>query len=543
MFYFGCFLFVLSIDNQTLIDNSYVIFLVFAEVFRLMFPSGNDLDFKITMESEATPVSEDIPFHILLLGDWSGRENRARLGESESISQPLEIDRDNFDEVLRKFDVRLDLDLDEDGQTILSLRFTELDDFHPDKIFEQISIFSDLRDLRRRLSKSETFEKAANEVRSWFDTGDDENLSQNQTIPQEPVKTYSSSADLLDNILSQPDQPTSSALTQIAEPTELSLLIGKVVKPFLINTDEKEQSRLIAAVDEATSDLMRKILHHPHFKKLESAWRGLYFLIRAVETDSQLKIFLLDITKSELSLNLKSADNSQNFSIYKILENDENWAVVCGNYSFQINVDDIASLIRLAKISNTVNAPFISYLKPETIDNIGFTGILDFSDLIFSKDSPEAKLWNTIRTISEADSIGLLIQRLLIRLPYGADTEPTEKFSFEEFAASAKHNDYLWTNPCFACALLLAHSYSLNRWKMGQSFYLDIEGLPTLIFDEAGASKIMSNSESVMTESLCEDILQSGLMPIISYRDSDKIRLARFQSIAFPNKRLKGKWD
>ena len=507
-----------------------------------MFPSGNDLDFKVTMESEATPISEDIPFHILLLGDWSGRENRAHPEQNESVSQLLEIDRDNFDEVLGKLNVRLDLDLDGDQQNIISLRFIELDDFHPDKIFEQISIFYDLRELRRRLSKSETFEKAANEVRSWFET-DDENLSQNQKQTQESVKTYSSSADLLDNILSQPDQiiPSSSAL--ITEPTELSLLIGKVVKPFLVNIDEKEQSQLIAAVDEATSDLMRKILHHPHFKNLESAWRGLYFLIRAVETDSQLKFFLLDITKSELSLNLKSVDNSRDFSIYKMLENDRNWALVCGNYSFQINVDDIALLIRLAKISNIVNAPFISYLKPETIDNIGFTEISDFSDFVFSKDSPEAKLWNTIRTIPEAESISLLIQRLLIRPPYSEDTEPTEKFSFEEFSASPKHNDYLWTNPCFACALLLAHSYSLNRWAMGQSLYLNIEGLPTLVFDEAGMSKILPGSEFVVTESLFEDILQSGLMPIISYRNSDKIRLARFQSIAFPNKRLKGKWN
>lgn len=537
-----CFVFGLSIDNQTSIDDSYVIFLVFAEVFILMFPSDNDLDFKITMESDAIPFSKDIPFHILLLGDWSGRENRVHPEQCESVSQLFEIDRDNFDEVLGKLNVRLDLEIDGNGQNILSLRFAELDDFHPDKIFEQVSIFSDLRDLRRRLSKSETFEKAANEVRLWFET-DDKNLSQNQTQTQEPAKTYSSPADLLDNILSQPDQITSPAPTQIAESTELNLLISKVVKPFLVNTDENEQSRLIAAVDEATSDLMRKILHHPHFKNLESAWRGLYYLVRAVETDLQLKIFLLDITKSELSLNLKSADNSQNFSIYKILESSGNWALICGNYSFQVNVNDIALLIRLAKISNSINAPFISYLKPKTIDNTSIMEISDFNNLVFPKDSPEANLWNTIRSEPEADSIGLLIQQLLIRMPYGKDTEPTENFSFEEFSTTAKHNDYLWTNPCFACALLLAHSYSVNGWEMGQSLYLEIEGIPSLLFDDAGMSKILPGSEFVMTESLCEDILQSGLMPIISFRNSHKIRLARFQSISFLNNRLKGKWN
>lgn len=508
-----------------------------------MFPTDNNLDFKITMESDATSVSEDVPFHILLLGDWSGRENRTHLEQSESASQLLEIDRDNFDEILRKLNVRLDLDLDGDGQNILSLRFTELDDFHADKIFKQISIFSALRTLRQRLSKFETFEKAANEVRSWFETDDEENLSQDRKQTQEPIKAYSSPADLLDNILSPPDKIISSAFAQTIESTGLSLLISKAVKPFLINIDEKEQSSLIAAVDDATSDLMRKILHHPHFKELESAWRGLYFVVKSVETDSQLKFFLLDLSKSELSLNLKSDDNSQNFSIYEMLENNENLALICGNYSFQINVDDIASLIRLTKISNIIDAPFISYLMPKIVENAGLTEISVFNDLIFSKDSPEAKLWNAIRTFPEADSLGLLIQRLLIRLPYGAETEPTENFSFEEFPAPAKHNDYLWTNPCFACALLLAHSYSLNRWKMGQSLYLNVEGLPTLIFNQAGDSKIFPSSELFMIESLCEDILQLGLMPIISYRNNDKVRLSRFQSIALPNKLLKGKWN
>lgn len=506
-----------------------------------MFPDDESLDFKFTMESEKTLVLEDIPFHILMLGDWSGRENRAYLGQTETIAQFLEIDRDNFEDVLAKLDVRLDLDLDEAGQNNLSLRFSQLDDFHPDKIFEQISIFSDLRDLRQCLSKSETFEKAADEVRSWFETENDEKFSQNPT--QDSEKSFLTTADLLDNILAQPDQTIPSKSVQTIEKTGISLLISKVVKPFLIKTDEKEQSKLIAAVDEATSALMRKILHHPHFKVLESAWRGLYFLVKGAETNSQLKIFLYDITKSELSSNLKSSVNSENFNVYEILENDKNWALICGNYGFQINVDDIAFLIRLAKISNTVTAPFISYLKPETIDNQAITEVSEFKKLIILNDSPEAKLWNTIRTMPESESVGLLTQRLLIRLPYGADTEPTEKFSFEEIFDVGTFGDYLWINPCFVCALLLAQSFSLNYWEMGQDFRQDIVGLPTLVFESDGMHNIFPNSEFVLTESICDKLLQSGLMPIISFRNRDELRLARFQSIAFPNKQLKGKWN
>ena len=71
---------------------------------------------------------------------------------------------------------------------------------------------------------------------------------------------------------------------------------------------------------------------------MESAWRGLYFLVRRVETNSDLKYFIFDISKENLSSNLKSIDNFSDSSFYKfILQNEEtsaeyNWSVVCGNY-------------------------------------------------------------------------------------------------------------------------------------------------------------------------------------------------------------------
>jgi type VI secretion system protein ImpC len=206
-------------------------------------------------------------------------------------------------------------------------------------------------------------------------------------------------------------------------------------------------------------------------------------------------------------------------------------------------VDDISMLIRIAKISNILNAPFVSYLNMEIVDKTSLTGTIRSNNLIFEGNSQEAKLWNTIRSIPEAESIGLLIQQLLIRLPYSAKTEPIEKFSFEEFSDPASHEDYLWTNPSFAFALLLAQSFSLFNWRLEETSFQDIEGLPILLHDDVGKNEIKSSSEFFLTEQLCEDILMLGLMPIISYRNSDTIRPAQIQSISFPRKSLKGKWN
>ncbi|MBW1745109.1 MAG: type VI secretion system contractile sheath large subunit [Deltaproteobacteria bacterium] len=63
---------------------------------------------------------------------------------------------------------------------------------------------------------------------------------------------------------------------------------------------------MLNAVDAATSELMQRILHHADFQTIESAWRGVHFLTSRLETDEQLKLYLLDISKAELAADLGS---------------------------------------------------------------------------------------------------------------------------------------------------------------------------------------------------------------------------------------------
>ena len=126
-----------------------------------MFPSNTDFESEFTFENAAVPLPDEPPFHILVLGDWSGNSSRKGLNER----QPILIDRDNFDDVLKKLNIGLDLVLSGDENSILRLQFAELDDFHPDNLFRNVALFNDLRDVRRRLANSDTFDSAAVEVR------------------------------------------------------------------------------------------------------------------------------------------------------------------------------------------------------------------------------------------------------------------------------------------------------------------------------------------------------------------------------------------
>ena len=112
------------------------------------------------------PDSET-PFRIAILGDFSGRENRAVLDAKLQGRKPVLVDRDNFENVMARLAPELHLPLGGPGGPRIPVRFRELDDFHPDHLYESLKIFQALRDTRDRLNDRSTFDAAAAEVRSW----------------------------------------------------------------------------------------------------------------------------------------------------------------------------------------------------------------------------------------------------------------------------------------------------------------------------------------------------------------------------------------
>src|ERR1035438_10272179 len=101
--------------------------------------------------SPAKPASE-APFCILLLGDFSGRANRG--APAPPSRKPVAIDRDDFDQVMANMGAELHLGEGQHGPR-MALGFQELEDFHPDRIYEKIELFQTLRDRKStRLNSS-----------------------------------------------------------------------------------------------------------------------------------------------------------------------------------------------------------------------------------------------------------------------------------------------------------------------------------------------------------------------------------------------------
>lgn len=487
------------------------------------------------------PTAET-PFRVALLGDFRGRG--AATGGAGEIAgrKPILVDRDNFDDVLSDLAPEIRCRLGGGEGPEVTVRIADLDDFHPDRLYEYLPLFHALRDLRDRLDNPRTFARAAEELLG-------EPLAEMPPAPaRSKPRTHPTGGNLLDQMLEDAVGPAAEGVEAAPPPPEddLQAFIRRVVAPHRVPDEDPRQAELVAQVDEAISEQMRQLLHHPAFQAVESLWRSLFLLVRGTETDNTLRLYILDISRAELEADLAGDRELQDTGLYRLLVDGsvgtpgaDPWALLAGCYSFGPAAGDVDLLSRLGRIARDAGAPWIAAAQPD------FAGLASFQQPPEPPewDPAENEAWTRLRQSPEARFLGLALPRFLTRLPYGRDAESCDSFAFEEMSLPPRHEDYLWGNPAVACTMLLAQSFTAAGWELRPGMHLDIDGLPLHLYREAGTTAAKPCAESVMTERAAARIMDRGIMPVATMKDSAAVRLVRYQSIADPLAALAGRWN
>jgi type VI secretion system protein ImpC len=458
------------------------------------------------------------------------------------------VDRDNIHELPGTLNVALHGPLLGDQAPVITLRFADLDDFHPDRLVSQIDPLRKLSELRHRLNDPATFPQAADEVRAWTQPEQpaEATSAPSYTPLHETGAGSSQTTGLLDKILEQ-------ASTSVADlqPTEWQSYLQSLVKPFLVPKEHPMAQELIGQVDAAMTQILRTLLHHSTFQELEAAWRGLSFVVDRLETDAQLQLHILNLPKRELAADLLDGTDLRTTRLYHLLVEEairtpgaHPWAVVGGVYTFDRTNEDVQLLEQLARISQEAGTSFLAAASPEIAGCPSFGAAPDqdsWQDPAAHQE--EQQRWQRLRQMSAASHVGLSLPRFLLRMPYGQETDAISTCAFEEMSGVPDHEDYCWGNPVFACLLLLGQAFSQDGWQLRPGSIQDIDGLPLHVYqDETGDSLTKPCAEAWLTEKAAEMLLEQGLIPLLSYKNQDRIRLLRSQSVASPLKPLQGQW-
>lgn len=123
---------------------------------------------KYEVETEGAQIEKELPFVVGVLGDFSGDPTQPLPGFGDR--KFVRIDRDNFDEVMRRMTPGLSLEVENtlsDDGTVMPVRlaFNSLDDFEPGAVAQQVPALkkllearNQLRDLMSKADRSENLE-------------------------------------------------------------------------------------------------------------------------------------------------------------------------------------------------------------------------------------------------------------------------------------------------------------------------------------------------------------------------------------------------
>jgi type VI secretion system protein ImpC len=330
------------------------------------------------------------PFVIVVLDDFRGAADDGPPGQRGPLANRrlFDIDRDNFDDVLARFEVRWEATLEGlPGQPAVAmpvrLALRALEDFHPDQLVTQLMPLRALIDMRRGLEDPAHFEAAAAEVLQWAQ----------QPVADMPPRPPMESSDLLERIVDQSNARTEQSSRE-PRSGDLQRFLEHAVRPYLVKVDTDQQARLIEAVDQALSQQVRSVLHHPGFQRLEAAWRSLYWLVNKAETGTQLKIRIIHMTKDEIQQDLAASPVLEESGLARLLlepasvPGSQPATLLIGNYEFAHTREDLALLERLGGIVQQLRAPFVAATSPHLLGCVSFTEMGSASDVMRRLQEP-----------------------------------------------------------------------------------------------------------------------------------------------------------
>jgi type VI secretion system protein ImpC len=322
------------------------------------------------------------------------------------------------------------------------------------------------------------------------------------------------------------------------------VLRGKLVKGDIF----KRLHQAIAWLDKRLTDQVNVIIHHPDFRALEGAWRGLKYLVDHKPPGKHVQVHVLNLTKKELSDTLEkfSADSGQTgwpqspifkqvFSQRFDMPGGNPFGCLVGDYYFDKSPPDINLLKRLAQVCGAAHAPFITASSPKLLSLKSWRDLPDPAELEAKMSTPDYAAWNSLRESDDSRYLALTLPRMLARLPYGEGKNPVDGFNFEEdlrpaetaeyAAGETKHDNYCWANSAYAMAaniLNTFHDTCFCTAIRGVEGGGKVEGLPIDTFPtDDGGIDAKCPTEVAISQSREAELGNLGFMPLSHWQNTD----------------------
>lgn len=306
-------------------------------------------------------------------------------------------------------------------------------------------------------------------------------------------------------------------------------------------------NKRIAVLDQEVNEGLNEVMHHDAFRKLESSWRGLHYLVSRAETSTMLKLRLLNATKDEIQKDLERAvEFDQSAQFKKIYEEEYGtfggspYSVLIGDYEFGRSPQDIKWLEKMSNVAAAAHAPFIAAASPQMFDMDSFEDLGNPRDLAKLFESTELVPWRSFRDSEDSRYVALCLPHFLLRSPYGKDVRPNQNgedekqritgrtpaddVDFQE-EVNGQPKDYCWGNAAYAMAERITNAFALYKWTAairGVEGGGLVEGLPAVNFKtDEGDVVLKCPTEVSITDRREKELNDLGFITLVHRKNTD----------------------
>jgi type VI secretion system protein ImpC len=497
---------------------------------------------RISFGAASSSDQQLIPLRLAVVADLAPEGSPQRSGRT-----PLRIDKDSFNEVLRAVCPRVTFHVESQRPATnafdkIEFSIKDLRSFHPASLVQEVEplrktlefkqTLLDFRD--RRVTLEQVLEKvkssplkfvpmeALANVLKEGGRGTAEPMPESRQMPA--PRPVAQSEEALDSILSMVETPPESRRGSTAG-TEGAAHVGQFISEMFLQTttrtpvNQRGLEGLIAEIDQAMSAKMAAILGHPEFRRLETAWRSLRFLVDRIDFRASIQMEVIPAPKEDLARVLNSLLDEAETAEVPL-------AAVITDFEFGNSVPAMELLKDAATIAEQLQAPIFVNVGSGFFGKMNSSEVSGIPLLHSFLESPEFVKWESFRQSESSRWVGVGFNRFLLRLGY-EESSGMVPFRFREPGPG------LWGNASWAIGMLVARSYAESSWCghfTGVRGGGLIEDLLVRGYQLPSGGETQIPLETIFLKDREDDFFDAGFMVLQCAENQDKAVLLRAPS-------------
>ena len=388
-----------------------------------------------------------LPLRVLVVADLSGRAE---------VSAPHMVTKDTFAECVQRLAPQLVYEVPNHcgappARLSVHLTLTVPSAFEPEAVVEQVPPLRELVELRRtaamvleRLAGIEALQALPDtpliaRLREHFQL----RPSVAPAVPPvtaRPPSSGSTISRILDLVDIPGEEPHGDSLTRAVD--DFVQALGSSSQGARLDRPRAQEG--LATLDRILSAQLDAVLHAPEFVALESAWRGLRFLVDRADFRAP----------QPLQLQIVSAPLDRAVDVLTaVVDEPMTPSLVLAAYALGPSTAHAEIAENLARAGESLQAPVVVGLAPDFLGLRSWSECSSLSPLPQLFERPEYTLWRALRAKDCAYWLALVAGRFFARRPHSSRADAAVPYREAQTGG-------VWANPVWAAGSAVIRSFA-----------------------------------------------------------------------------------